>query len=156
MECNCRDLVRHFRFQQERYSPGYYGVGHRHGVLAVGSVAVDAGATGVVISDGAVGELLREVDDLAGLDLVDVADAGVAGQHGFGKFIEREVVAGIPLQQPDVGDGAACADGGAVAARAVRGDIAGAVPGRGAEVGGRDDRVLRQRLSGVGLELLNA
>jgi antitoxin FitA len=24
MECNCRDLVRHFRFQQERYSPGYY------------------------------------------------------------------------------------------------------------------------------------
>jgi len=25
MECNCRDLVRHFRFQQERYSPGYYG-----------------------------------------------------------------------------------------------------------------------------------
>lgn len=24
MECNCRDLVRHFRFQQARYSPGYY------------------------------------------------------------------------------------------------------------------------------------
>ena len=29
MECNCRDLVHHFRFQQERYSPGYYGVVHR-------------------------------------------------------------------------------------------------------------------------------
>ena len=24
MECICRDLVRHIRFQQERYSPGYY------------------------------------------------------------------------------------------------------------------------------------
>lgn len=24
MECNCRDLGRHFKFQQERYSPGYY------------------------------------------------------------------------------------------------------------------------------------
>ena len=24
MACNCRDLVRHFRFQQGRYSSGYY------------------------------------------------------------------------------------------------------------------------------------
>ena len=24
MECICRDLGRHIRFQQERYSPGYY------------------------------------------------------------------------------------------------------------------------------------
>ena len=31
MECNCRDLVRHFRFQQERYSPGYYGRSSDHG-----------------------------------------------------------------------------------------------------------------------------
>ena len=27
MECNCRDLGRHFKFQQERYSPGYYHSG---------------------------------------------------------------------------------------------------------------------------------
>ena len=26
MECNCCDLGRHFKFQQERYSPGYYNL----------------------------------------------------------------------------------------------------------------------------------
>ena len=44
MECNCRDLVRHFRSQQERYSPGYYGGSgfERLFLPGIGAVAIQA------------------------------------------------------------------------------------------------------------------
>ena len=40
MECICRDLVRHFRFQQERYSPDYYDGPGRSRTLAQRGPAV--------------------------------------------------------------------------------------------------------------------